>query len=71
MAEFVEYQHIKLTLADVLAQLDELGVSYTRQLLRVSADETGESLKHQLGMIQGINKAQNILKQVFGTDALA
>ena len=66
MSTYGEYTHIKVTLSDVLTELDELGVNATRSLLRVDANESAESLKQLVGEIQGINRARIKVENVFG-----
>lgn len=66
MSNYGEYTHIKVVLSDVLTELDELGVSATRSLLRVDENATAESLKQLVGEIQGINRARIKIENVFG-----
>ena len=66
MSTYGQYQHIKVVLSDVLAELDELGVSASRELLRVDREATEASVKQLVGEIQGINRARIKVENVFG-----
>lgn len=66
MSNYGQYTHIKVTLSDVLTELDELGVASTRELLRVDRESTEASVKQLVGEIQGINRARIKVENVFG-----
>lgn len=68
MSEYFKYSGVKVNLQDLLEYLDEVLESQQKLVLRSGADATDNELRHNLGVVKGLELAKARILASYGDE---